>query len=189
MTKTQYSISAASRISGKSRATISRHIKSGKLSCELDRDENKVVNASELVRVYGNECDFAREELREDNRGEKRGVASDTAQSESQDKTSHAAIEAVREQQISQYVAQIEHLQQALDKAQDSQNRITLLLEQRSSDSNDWESSLETMASKLANQTQNQIEELRANHTEEILKLKRALHRERNKSLWRRLFA
>ncbi len=143
-----------------------------------------MLEASELIRVYGDDCDFAREEQR----SAKRGQTSDTHPSESKSETNHAAIEAVREQQISQYVAQIEHLQQALDKAQDSQNRITLLLEQRSSEKSEWESTFETMASKLAGQTQKQIEELRTTHNEEILKVKRALHRERNKNLWQRLF-
>lgn len=179
MTKTQYSISAASRITGKSRATISRHAKSGKLSFEIDREGNKLLDASELVRVYGNDCHFDREA--------KRGSTSETTRSESEPTTDHTAIDAVRERLISQYAAQIEHLQQALDKAQDSQNRITLLLEQRSTERTDWQASLDATAKAIANQTEKQIEQVRVNHSKELIQLKRALHKERNKTLWQRL--
>ncbi|MCA9234324.1 MAG: hypothetical protein KDA44_02580 [Planctomycetales bacterium] len=180
MSKTKYSISAASRITGKSRATISRHTKAGTLSFELDRDNNKLIEGSELVRVYGDECDFSREE--------KRGRSIETARSESKPTEAHAAINAVREEQIKQYMAQIEHLQQALDKAQDSQNRITLLLEQRTTERTDWQDSLDAMAKTIADQTESQIKQLRTKHEQEILQLKRALHKERHKSLWQRLW-
>ena len=45
------SISEASRLTGKNRSTLHRHIKSGKLSKIMDGD-TPVVDTSELVRVY-----------------------------------------------------------------------------------------------------------------------------------------
>lgn len=179
MTSTRYSISAASRITGKSRATISRHLKASKLSYDRDPDGNKVIDASELMRVYGDACDFQQEE--------KRGQRSDSARSETSSATNDSAVEAVREQLISQYRAQIDHLQQALEKAQDGQNRVTLLLEQKSSERNDWQQSIDTMAETLANQTESQIKELRDGQDREIKLLKRALHQERSKTFWQKL--
>ena len=170
---------------GVSRATISRHIKGGKLSYELDRDNNKVLQASELLRVYGDDCDFEREEQR----GKSKKLNREEGPNQKLTEASFAAIDAVREQQITQYVAQIEHLQQALDKAQESQNRITLLLEQRSTDKNEWKISLEQMTKSLANKTESQIKELREYHNKEIKQLRRALHRERNKTFWQRVFS
>lgn len=180
MTSTRYSISAASRITGKSRATIARHLKASKLSFDLDNEGNRTIDASELMRVYGDECDFQQEE--------KRGRRSESVRIETKLPPSDAALDAVREQLIKQYQDQIEHLQQTLDKAQDGQNRVTLLLEQKSSERNDWQQSLDAMGKSIANQTQSQIKELRDGHDREIKQLKRALHQERSKSFWQKLF-
>lgn len=38
---------------GVSRRTIQNHIKQGRVSCELDEQGNKVIDAAELIRVYG----------------------------------------------------------------------------------------------------------------------------------------
>ena len=46
-------ISQAARASGKGRSTIIRYLKSGKLSYELDTQDNKVIDPSELIRVFG----------------------------------------------------------------------------------------------------------------------------------------
>lgn len=177
---TKYSISAASRIIGKSRATVSRHIKAGKLSSELDNNGNKLVEASELIRVYGDDCKFECEE--------KRGGSITTKRSESVPDESLAAMRSMQEQLTRQYVSQIDHLQQALEKAQDGQNRVTLLLEQRSSDTTAWQASLEAMTEKISNQTKQQITALEEQHDKKLAQLKRALYNERNKSIWGKLF-
>lgn len=49
----KHSISEAARITGKSRSTIHRHIKSGKVSKEISEGGSPVVDTSELQRVYG----------------------------------------------------------------------------------------------------------------------------------------
>jgi hypothetical protein len=179
MSSTQYSVSAAARITGKGRATIARHCKTGKLSYTVNSEGNKEVAGSELVRVYGNDCDFGREV--------ERTQLSDTNRSDSPSKGEHEAVATARAEQIRQYETQIEYLQQALNKAQESQNRITLLLEQRSNEKGDWQKSLDAMARSLANQTSAEIAKFRSAHDQEIKQLKRALHQERNKSFWRRL--
>lgn len=46
-------LSQAAKAVGKNRVTIWRHINSGKLSAEKDRDGNPLVDTSELLRVYG----------------------------------------------------------------------------------------------------------------------------------------
>jgi len=152
---------------------------SGKLSFELGDDGNKTIEASELVRVYGDACKFDREE--------KRGQITETKRSETEPDSSATAMKAMQ-QLTSQYVAQIDHLQQALEKAQEGQNRVTLLLEQRSTDTSAWQASLDAMSEKIANQTDRQIAALQERHDNELKKLKRALHIERNKSFWKKLF-
>ena len=49
----KHSISEAARLSGKSRSTLHRHIKSGKLSKEPGPNGDPVIDTSELRRVYG----------------------------------------------------------------------------------------------------------------------------------------
>lgn len=46
-------LSQAAKAVGKSRVTLWRHINTGKLSAERDRDGNPLVDTSELLRVYG----------------------------------------------------------------------------------------------------------------------------------------
>jgi len=49
------SISKASRLTGKSRTTLLRHIEQGKLSKSTDSTTNRTgIDISELIRVYGN---------------------------------------------------------------------------------------------------------------------------------------
>lgn len=49
----KHSISEASRLTGKSRSTIHRHIKNGKISKEIGNDGSPVIDTSELQRAYG----------------------------------------------------------------------------------------------------------------------------------------
>jgi hypothetical protein len=46
-------LSQAAKLTGKNRTTIWRHIHSGKISIERDRDGLPFVDTSELIRVYG----------------------------------------------------------------------------------------------------------------------------------------
>ncbi len=46
-------ISQAAKAIGKDRRTLQRHIKQGKLSCEIDSSGHKLIDISELQRVYG----------------------------------------------------------------------------------------------------------------------------------------
>ncbi|MCI2965441.1 hypothetical protein MO387_20535 [Shewanella sp. N2AIL] len=46
-------LSQVAKVTGKNRTTIWRHINSGKLSAERDRDGLPFVDTSELLRVYG----------------------------------------------------------------------------------------------------------------------------------------
>lgn len=46
-------LSQASKLAGKNRTTIWRHIKAGKLSSERDYEGNPLIDTSELIRVYG----------------------------------------------------------------------------------------------------------------------------------------
>ncbi len=46
-------ITQSAKAAGIGRATLYRHIKEGKLSCEIDRKGQKIIDTAELIRVYG----------------------------------------------------------------------------------------------------------------------------------------
>ena len=55
-------INEASNLVGKSIKTIYRHIDSGKLSCVIDDNGRKMVDISELVRIYGLDLTLAKKD-------------------------------------------------------------------------------------------------------------------------------
>lgn len=129
---TKYSITAAHRITGKSRTTIQKHLKQGRLSATEGPDGAKLIDASELIRVYGDECDFSREEgaLTPE---QHRPIAPNSAPTELH--TLREKLEMLNEErrrEREQLQSQIEHLQESLKLAQEGNNRALLLLENRS---------------------------------------------------------
>lgn len=108
----QLSISAAARAVGKDRGTIHRYIKTGKLSMSKDAAGNKVIETSELLRVFGS--------LTGD--GNKGGVATTVATPGENSNTQHvleATLELLKEQlKVSQeretrLLAMLEHEQES----------------------------------------------------------------------------
>lgn len=127
---TKYSITAAHRVTGKSRTTIQKHLKEGKLSATIGPDGTKLIDASELIRVYGAECDFRREE---GTHGPTRPAASAPGGAELDSlRDKLLTLEAERRRERDQLQGQIEHLQETLKLAQEGGNRALLLLENRS---------------------------------------------------------
>lgn len=154
MTSTTYTISAAHRITGKSRTTISKHIKSGKLSASKDADGNPVIDASELIRVYGDACDFGQE------------VGGTPTSKPAENKATRKTAQGVqpevhtlqtlldkeiaeRDRERQHHREQIEHLEKALERAQEGHNRATLLLEQRANGGGDLREAVEKMQSEM----------------------------------------
>lgn len=48
-----FSVSAAAKLYGKQRKTLYRHMESGRLSYRVQGDGHRVIDLSELIRVYG----------------------------------------------------------------------------------------------------------------------------------------
>lgn len=155
--KTQYTITAAHRVTGKSRTTIQKHIKKGKISYTEGPGSTKLIDASELLRAYGDACDFSKEEGGDANQSDRQeplrsGEPSDVSQ---------RLLEAMREErererslyqsQVEQLQGQLENLQEALRLAQEGQNRATLLLQDRSQESA-WAQSISELEQRVANQ-------------------------------------
>lgn len=189
MTKTKYSISAASRVTGKSRTTIAKHLKAGKLSCLDDGSGAKLIDASELLRVYGEACDFQSEE--EEPRTPAANSSSTTPGNSTalQERLDKEVVERDRERQ--QLRDQIEHLQESLQLAQEGHNRATLLLESSTQGVGGWEDALAAIEKRLANQeakSKQELEDIKKSAKRQIFQHKQALEEEVNKPLWRKLF-
>ncbi len=133
------------------------------------------------MRVYGDRCKFDLEE--------KRGQTPTTESSELERQPISSQVATLQQQLTERYVNEIEHLKEALANALDYQNSVVKLLEDRSkTDEQKWQSSLDAASRRIANETKDQITALKASHDQEILKLRRALHREATKSWWDKLF-
>ncbi|TWT67038.1 hypothetical protein Pla123a_44680 [Posidoniimonas polymericola] len=186
MTKTHFSISAASRLTGKSRNTIAKHLKEGKLSCTDDGSGAKLIDASELARVYDIKvADLAREE----------GAAARPA-SQVQGPPADAEVQAMlakeieeRERERRQFEQQIEHLQESLQLAQEGHNRATLLLESNQG-AGGWQDAIASLEQKVANQeseAKQERERLKASAKRQIDHYKGQLEAEREKTIWQRI--
>jgi len=187
MSKSQFSISEIYRITGKSRTTITKHIKEGKLSATQSGDQ-KLVDASELVRVYGDECDFEK--------------ASPTAAKRTESAKPTLTIEgnlltetlererSERERERRQFVDQIENLQDSLKTAQEGHNRATLLLENHSAGGGALKEALDALAKRVDQQelTLKEEKELTTRLRKQNQLLKRVVIAERQKSIWEKLF-
>lgn len=167
---------------------------SGKLSYELDDRGNRLIDASELVRVYGDACDFDQAEPA--TQKPSRSIANDTGQG---DQPLHSQLTSVQQQLESEtkerqrerehFQQQIEHLQEALKLAQEGHNRATLLLENRSEGAGDWEKSFRRLEERLANQekrTEQEREEIEQ-VKKQAVRYKQAYEAEKSKSIWQKL--
>lgn len=174
MTSTKYSISAANRITGKSRTTITKHIRQGKLSCEEDAQGNKVIDASELIRVYGDDCRFDLEEGAQIEPSPKTKATGPVEQGVQQQLHSvqlqldMLSQERVRERQ--QFEQQVQHLQEVLKQVQDAHNKALLMLNHRSTGGGEWDKKFQELEEKIANSATVQLtKDLQKPSSKEVL--------------------
>lgn len=130
---TKYSITAAHRITGRSRTTIQKHLKKGKLSCTEDENGAKRIDACELIRVYGDDCDFNREEPMSARPVNPNPEGAETIRTELHMLRERLdTFTAERHRERERLESEVEHLRDALRRAQESGSRALLLLEDRS---------------------------------------------------------
>ena len=185
MSKSQFTISEIHRITGKSRTTISKHLEEGKLSFTMV-DGKKLVDAAELMRVYGSDCNFdsVNKELSRPSTSTSQKAGVDLAQQQLE-------LERIeRERERGQLLNQIDYLKDALETAQEGHNRAPLLLENNSSGGGALETAISALEKRMEHQELSTKEELEL--AERLKKqnrqLKQMIRRELNKSFWERLF-
>lgn len=200
----KYTVIQAAKIVGKTRQTIYRHIDSKPISVTKDDDGNQLIEASELIRVYGNNIDF--EAVNSDK-------PKDVTSNKLQDVTPKTpAIPPSMEDQIKlvKLEAQIETLKAQLESKEDETTYIKQLLEEEKAErkaannlledhrekESQWEKQFRGMESRVANiEKSSKIWEDRARkQLKEKKELQASLNEknkeleENNKNWFRRLF-
>jgi len=198
-------------MAGVSRATIYNDIESGTLSVENGPKDRKMVNVSELERVYKT---LKNPEPEEDSNTEQ------SSQNRNIDKRNTDQV-AVLQERLEAQRKQTQLLENMLTREQEERKRereatkefqeyfksqienqaesiknFTRLLEdQRNQEGNGaggkWEKSLKAMEERITNQeaqARKEIEEIKKNSQRQVMQYKTALEVEKNKPLWKRLF-
>ncbi len=191
-TRTKFNQSEAARIIGRVRNTIAAHIKSGKLSAEQDSHGNLVIDQSELVRVYGDDCDFsridavARSEVTENASPSQPGGHSVHAQLSITEQMLDAQKEE-RRRERERLEAEVERLEQMLHRSEERQNKITLLLEDRTRGIGAWEKSFQELERRVAEQEE-ALRKKQEEAQQQANRYKKAYQAEKAKTFWQKLF-
>ncbi len=154
----KYSISEASRIVGITRKTLYKHIKKKPISVEKDENDNPIIDASELVRVYGDQCRFDNEEVNKETKKGKQGSTEVSSTEAIEAAVTQKELEMLRAQMSSErhtFEEQIDYLRTKLDDANSETKKLTALITDKNQSENgagDWEKSIKALEARLANQ-------------------------------------
>ncbi len=179
----------AVKIYNVSKPTLYEDMKNGRLSFQKNERKKRRINVSELDRIYDKRANKQEEE-----NGKERNEETEFNGSKNSKSTDIEIryLKELNKQQKEQFETQVESLQGALDKAQDGQNKLTLMLEHKTKESGvgDWEKSIKALEARLANQekTEKKREEREEKMEQQNRRLKKALLEERKKGFFKKLF-
>jgi len=193
------SVSQAAKLTGKSRETINKATKSGKLSVTRNGSNHKQIDLAELERIYpfvktideineppkavtpsqgASEADSAAElaALREKLSGSERA---------------NEALTAERQRERRQFEDEIDNLRTSLEKYQEQHSKALLLISDQSKKTQErageWEQPLAELRKQVASHERQQ-QELRDKAQRRIKSLQQALDDEQSKSWLQKLF-
>lgn len=199
-------ITKAAKMASVSRNTIYNDIDSGVLSFTSNARNKKLIDVSELARVYEN-VEFEDEKPQNkasqtvERRTEtlkplsKQDISAQVLQERL--KATEKSLEVLneeRERERQNYESRLETLETALTKAQDGYNSVTKLLEDhrtKESGAGEWENAIKALESRISNQEtalKTELEETKKKAQSQIARYKQELEKEKNKSLWQKLF-
>lgn len=168
----QVSISKAAEMVGVTRATLYRHIDKKGITVGKDEEGNPKIDVSELIRVYGNKVKTPEDTVSKEQDNTKQSTPvkqGETGASQPasvsvelevlRERVKHleeskTQSEAERKREREQFEERIEQLQETLTKAQDTQNKTTLLLEHYTKEGvgGDWQKGIKALEERIANQ-------------------------------------
>lgn len=193
----QISVSQAAKLTGKSRETINKATQTGKLAFTRNGANHKRIAVSELERVFDlvttvDEINKAPQPVSPrpdptapDNRVELATLRERVAASEK----AFESLAAERQRERRQLESEIDSLRESLQKAQDQHGKALLLITDQTEQAKrgDWGPSLRRLEKRLADQEREQAA-IKETAKRRVVRLKRELAAERNKSLFERLF-
>ena len=178
-----------------SKSTLYNDRKSGKLSVKKNSKGRTVIDIAELQRVYGDLSkvpENSNETVLEKSSITPKGISPNENPLENPIVKNHIElIEIERRREREQFLDQIDRLDKSLEKAQEGQNKLTALLEDKSGDrAGDWEKSMRALEARIANQEKaaKEQQEREDKMQRQNRALKKALDAEKNKSFFQKLF-
>lgn len=180
----KYNITQAARIVGITRKTFYNHIEKRGISVERDTDGKQLIDASELIRVYGDKCCFDEPEKQPD---AGQGTQRETAGNNSDALTRIAVLE----ERLSHTELQRDHFERLFEQEREERKTGTRLLADQRSKQEKWESAFEQLQQQVAreNEALKELQDFKLETTRRLMLYRKALKAERSKTLWQRLFA
>jgi hypothetical protein len=175
-----------------SKPTLYSDMSEGKLSFKFDDRKKRKIDVAELDRIYAKRPDTATTPTQNSVK-----LAADNTVSN----VNYTPQEVERLQQEIGYLkreiqvrqSETEKWQEAFDKAQATADKITALLENKSgSGAGEWEKALKALEERIGSQdaqARKEIEEIKKNSQQQVLRYKTALEAEKRKPFWKKLFA
>lgn len=201
----KYTVIQAAKITGKSRQTIYRHIESKPISVEQDNDGNQLIDASELIRVYGGNLNFdaLNEDAQTNETVTKQADVTPAVQDVTPQDSSHieivelnARVESLKAQ-LQAKENENDFIKKLLEEEKAERKSANNLLEDHRGRESKWDQQFKAIEQRLANQEKQAKE--RAENEQKLLnenkrirqaysKQKKELTEEKNKSIWQKLF-
>jgi len=154
----KYSISEAARIAGVTRKTLYKHIDKKPISTEQDENGRLVIDASELMRVYGDQCRFNHENDNKESVSSTQVSTDVSTQDSIEIAVARKELEMLKTQMATErdsFEEQIDYLRKKLDEATSESRKLTALITDQSSKNdtdNSWQKSLKALEDRIANQ-------------------------------------
>ncbi len=169
----KYTVNQAAQIVGITRQTIYRHIEQKPITTEQDANGNQIIDASELLRVYGNDIDFnATKSKKHDSKNNDKKLQDVTAHvaktqlsNEEKEKLIRLEAELEKEKQLKARVEEEnEYLKKQLDEEKEERRKTVSLLEDHrekteGQGSDKWEKLIEKQQENFANQLKTTVKE------------------------------
>ncbi|MHB0704097.1 MerR family transcriptional regulator [Roseomonas mucosa] len=127
----KYTIGTAAKATGKSKSTISRDIKEGKLSADKREDGSYSIDPSELIRVYQEEFNPNRSATPQENDTQHPISAFETGGLQSEVERLREQLQGVhteRDRERRQLTDQIDDLRRRLDQEGEERRKLTAIL-------------------------------------------------------------
>jgi hypothetical protein len=188
----------AAKEAGISKPSLSAAIKNGRLSAYKNESGSYEIDPAELFRVYppktnANGLDNSRTLSHTNPSSNPHKAGKDANTNDVLD-----LLLAERDRLIAEKDKAIQRLEQEkaeiradLEDQKAQSKRITLLLENRPSEMNDWQKALQGLEQRISNketEAQREIEEMKKAAARQIAKYKKALEEEQAKPFWKKLF-